>query len=70
MALNITQYPASASLAQSPMAFTVFEDTAVVLSSSFQYYADLYYWTGSESAKPAADIALGSLSNLNSNLLV
>ena len=53
MALNITQYPATASLAQSPMAFTVFENTAVVLSSSFQYYADLYYWTGSETAKPA-----------------
>lgn len=53
MALNITQYPATASLAQSPMAFTVFENSAVVLSSSFQYYADLYYWTGSEAAKPA-----------------
>ena len=53
MALNITQYPATASLAQSPMAFTVFENTAVVLSSSFQYYADLYYWTGSDNAKPA-----------------
>jgi hypothetical protein len=53
MALNITQYPASASLAQSPMAFSVFEDTAAVLSSSFQYYADLYYWTGSASGQPA-----------------
>lgn len=46
MSLNITQFPATASLAQSPMIFTVFEDTAVVYSSSFQYYADLYYWSG------------------------
>ena len=53
MALNITQYPASASLAQSPMAFTVFENSGVVYSSSFQYYADLYYWTGSASGQPA-----------------
>ena len=53
MSLNISQYPASASLAQSPMAFTVFENTAVVLSSSFQYYADLYYWTGSTAGQPA-----------------
>jgi hypothetical protein len=53
MSLNISQYPASASLAQSPMAFTVFENTGVVYSSSFQYYADLYYWTGSASGQPA-----------------
>ena len=46
MSLNITQYPASASLAQSPMVFTVFENTNVVYSSSFQYFADLYYWNG------------------------
>jgi hypothetical protein len=50
MSLNITQYPASASLAQSPMVFTVFENTQVVASSSFQYYADLYYWDGSPNA--------------------
>jgi hypothetical protein len=47
MALTITQNPATASLAQSPMVFTLSESTDVVLSSSFQYYADLYYWTGS-----------------------
>jgi hypothetical protein len=47
MALTITQNPATASLAQSPMIFTLSESTDVVLSSSFQYYADLYYWTGS-----------------------
>ena len=47
MSLSITQNPATASLAQSPMAFTLSESTDVVLSSSFQYYSDLYYWTGS-----------------------
>ena len=47
MSLSITQYPATASLAQSPMIFTVAESTQAVLSASFQYYCDLYYWTGS-----------------------
>jgi hypothetical protein len=47
MSLTITQNPATASLAQSPMVFTLSESTAVINSSSFQYYADLYYWTGS-----------------------
>ena len=49
MSLTITQNPATASLAQSPMVFTLSESTAVINSSSFQYYADLYYWTGSVS---------------------
>jgi hypothetical protein len=47
MALTITQNAATASLAQSPIAFTLSESGQVVYSSSFQYYADLYYWTGS-----------------------
>ena len=50
MSLSITQLAATASLAQSPVAFTVYENTDVILSSSFQYYADLYYWTGSINA--------------------
>ena len=49
MALTITQNPATASLAQSPIVFTVSESTGVIYSSSFQYNADLYYWTGSKS---------------------
>jgi hypothetical protein len=49
MSLNITQYPATASLAQSPMIFTIAESTQAVLSSSFQYYANLYYWSGGPS---------------------
>jgi hypothetical protein len=47
MSLTITQNPATASLAQSPIVFTLSESSNVVYSSSFQYYADLYYWTGS-----------------------
>ena len=58
MALSITQYPASASLAQSPMIFTVAENSGVVFSSSFQYYADLYYWTGSTTIPPISEYTL------------
>jgi hypothetical protein len=46
MAINITQYPATCSLAQSPTIFTVSESDLVYTSSSFQYYLDLYYWDG------------------------
>ena len=58
MALSITQYPASASLAQSPMIFTVAENSGVVFSSSFQYYADLYYWTGSTTIPAISEYTL------------
>ena len=46
MSLSITQTPATASLVQSPTIFTLAETGDVVLSASFQYYADLYYWSG------------------------
>ena len=46
MSLSITQAPAQVNLAQSPIIFTVSESTSVINSSSFQYYADLYYWIG------------------------
>ena len=59
MSLSITQLPASASLAQSPMAFTIAESTAVVYSSSFQYVLNLNYWTGS-----LANSGSGGLYNL------
>ena len=49
MSLSITQTPAVVSLAQSPLAFTVAESNANLLtSSSFQYIGQLYYWTGSQ----------------------
>tara|TARA_R110000796_G_scaffold5121_2_gene19382 strand:+ start:3392 stop:4576 length:1185 start_codon:yes stop_codon:yes gene_type:complete len=48
MAIEILQYPASASLAQSPIICAVSESlTGTIASSSFQYIGELYYWTGS-----------------------
>lgn len=48
MSISITQTPATASLAQSPIIFTVSETNPVNLtSSSFQYVGELYYWSGS-----------------------
>lgn len=49
MSLSITQNPATCSLVQSPTIFTLSESGDVVLSSSFQYYLDLYYWGGTPS---------------------
>ena len=50
MSLSINQAPAVVNLAQSPIIFSVFENTAVVSNTGFQYVADLYYWTGSLTA--------------------
>ena len=47
MSITITQTPAVVNLAQSPIPFTVNEDSAVKYNTAFQYNADLYYWTGS-----------------------
>lgn len=46
MALTITQSPPLLNLAQSPIAITLYENTGVIQSSSFQYVLDLYYWSG------------------------
>lgn len=54
MSLSITQTPASVSLAQSPLIFTTYENTQVITSSSFQYVANLFIWSGSVSAAPTA----------------
>ena len=55
----IEQTPASASLAQSPILFSVKESsTGAFTSSSFQYISELYYWTGSESNSGSADYTL------------
>jgi hypothetical protein len=43
MAFSITQVPATASLAQSPIIFTVYENTPVISSASFQYVGELFY---------------------------
>jgi hypothetical protein len=54
MSLLITQTPTSVSLAQSPLIFTLAESTPVITSSSFQYTADLFIWSGSVNAAPTA----------------
>ncbi len=47
MSLSLLQTPATCSLAQSPIIFSVQEsDTATLTSSSFQYVGELYYWQG------------------------
>ena len=48
MALSIVQTPATCSLAQSPIIFSVVEsDSGIVANTGFQYISELYYWTGS-----------------------
>lgn len=54
MSLSITQTPASVSLAQSPLIFTTYENGLVITSSSFQYTADLFIWSGSSASAPTA----------------
>lgn len=54
MALAITQTPAVVNLAQSPIPFTVSENSSVKYNNAFQYNADLYYWTGSNTNSGSA----------------
>jgi hypothetical protein len=59
MSLSITQTPATCSLAQSPIIFTVSEsDTNLLTSSSFQYVGELYYWQGGPAASGSADYTI------------
>jgi hypothetical protein len=58
MALSIQQLPASCSLAQSPIAFAVSESSAVINSASFQYNADVFYWTGTPNQSGSAKYTL------------
>ena len=62
MALNITQTPPSASLAQSPIIFTV-ASTQDTNNIGFQYVADLFYWTGSEASSGSAKYVLTKYPN-------
>ena len=62
MALTITQVPPSASLAQSPIIFSVSSSTDVT-QSGFQYVADLFYWTGSEASSGSAKYVLTKFPN-------
>jgi hypothetical protein len=64
MALSITQTPATASLAQSPIIFTVAESNPVIFtSSSLQYIGELYYWTGTPLNSGSADYTITKFPN-------
>lgn len=62
MAISLLQTPPSASLAQSPIMFSVSE-SANVTNTAFQYLADLYYWTGSISVSGSRDYQLAKFPN-------
>ena len=62
--ISIQQNPASSSLAQSPMIFSVVINNADMLaSSSFQYMCELTYWTGSSDVSGAFDYTLAKYPN-------
>ena len=63
MSVIISQTPATASLAQSPIIFSVYSTGSVVTNSGFQYMADLYYWTGSVSNSGSVDYVLAKYPN-------
>lgn len=64
MSISINQTPASSSLAQSPIVFSVLESDANILaSSSMQYVAELTYWTGSILVSGSADYTLTKYPN-------
>lgn len=64
MALTIIQTPNDVNLAQSPIVFAVSESNSEAFtSSSFQYLADLYYWTGSVSDSGSSDYTLTKYPN-------
>ena len=65
MALVFTQLPPTMSLAQSPIAFSVYEDTGLYSGSEFQYTCQLTYWTGSESASGSYDYYLTKYPNIS-----
>lgn len=63
MALVFNQLPPTMSLAQSPVAFSVFENTGLYSGSEFQYICQLDYWMGNESASGSYDYLLTKYPN-------
>jgi len=63
MSVIIAQTPATASLAQSPIIFSVYITGSEITSSGFQYMADLYYFTGSVSNSGSVDYTLAKYPN-------
>ena len=64
MALVFNQLPPTMSLAQSPIAFSVFENTGLYTGSEFQYNCQLDYWMGNESASGSYDYYLVKYPNI------
>ena len=63
MALVFNQLPPTMSLAQSPVAFSVFEDSTLYAQNEFQYTCQLTYWMGNESASGSYDYLLTKFPN-------
>ena len=63
MALVFNQLPPTMSLAQSPIAFSVYENTGLFSGSEFQYNCQLNYWMGNESASGSYDYYLVKFPN-------
>jgi hypothetical protein len=57
MALSIIQFPATASLAQSPMIFSLSSSTDTT-QSTFQYTAELWYWSGTVASSGSSQYTL------------
>jgi hypothetical protein len=66
MSISITQNPATVSLAQSPIVFSVLENTSIVTNPGFQYVGELYYWTGSNTNSASVpDYVLAKFPNIS-----
>jgi hypothetical protein len=62
MALTVIQNPATASLAQSPIIFSLSSSTDVT-NTGFQYVGDLYYWSGTEADSGSSKYTLVKFPN-------
>lgn len=64
MSISITQQPTSIQAAQSPMVFTVLENTSsFVTGSEFQYTAELYIWDGTLNQSGSYEYSLRKFPN-------
>ena len=63
MALAFYQTPPTLSLAQSPVAFSVLENTGLYSQNEFQYVCQLTYWQGEETVSGSYDYLLTKFPN-------
>ena len=64
MALVFNQTPSILQTAQSPVAFSVVEDSGLYSASEFQYICALTYWTGSINQSGSVDYVLNKYPNI------